>query len=136
VDELRRAGVAVLCLNRALGQSPEDDLLLQVQGLIAAYARAKRIERHRRGTRHAARAGVVHVLSGAPYGYRAVAKYAGGGPARYAGVPDEARGVRQVFAWVGRERQTIGAVWRRLTRAGAVTRPGKTVWDRSRVGGR
>ena len=35
VDACRRAGVAVVFLNRALGQSPEDDLLLQVQGMIA-----------------------------------------------------------------------------------------------------
>jgi len=62
VDEFRRAGVEVIFLNRALGQSPEDDLLLQVQGMIAEYERAKIIERHRRGKRHAARAGVVHVL--------------------------------------------------------------------------
>jgi len=68
VEELRRAGVAVIFLNRALGQSPADALLLQVQGMIAEYERAKIIERHRRGKRHAARAGVVHVLSGAPYG--------------------------------------------------------------------
>ena len=70
VDAFRRAGVEVIFLNRALGQSPEDDLLLQVQGMIAEYERAKIIERHRRGKRHAARSGVVHVLSGAPYGYR------------------------------------------------------------------
>jgi site-specific DNA recombinase len=77
----------------------------------------------------------VNVLSGAPYGYRYVAKYAGGGRARYEIVPDEARLVRQVFAWVGRDRQTIGEVCRRLTRAGEVTRTGKTVWDRSMVWG-
>ena len=135
VDEFRRAGVEVIFLNRALGQSPEDDLLLQVQGMIAEYERAKIIERHRRGKRHAAQAGVVNVLSGAPYGYRYVAKYAGGGRARYEIVPDEARLVRQVFAWVGRDRQTIGEVCRRLTRAGEVTRTGKTVWDRSMVWG-
>ena len=70
VDEFRRAGVEVIFLNRALGQSPEDDLLLPVQGMIAEYERAKIIERHRRGKRHAARAGVINVLSGAPYGYR------------------------------------------------------------------
>lgn len=74
VDEFRRAGVEVIFLNHALGQSPEDDLLLQVQGMIAEYERAKIVERHRRGKRHAARAGVVNVLSGAPYGYRSVAK--------------------------------------------------------------
>jgi site-specific DNA recombinase len=53
VDELRRAGVEVVFLNRALGQSLEDDLLLQVQGVIAEYEQAKIIERHRRGKRHA-----------------------------------------------------------------------------------
>jgi site-specific DNA recombinase len=135
VDEFRRAGVEVIFLNRALGQSPEDDLLLQVQGMIAEYERAKIIERHRRGKRHAAQAGVVNVLSGAPYGYLYVAKYAGGGQARYEIIPDEARLVRQVFDWVGRDRHTIGEVCRRLTRAGEVTRTGKTVWDRSMVWG-
>jgi site-specific DNA recombinase len=135
VDECRRAGVEVIFLNRAWGQRPEDDLLLQGQGMIAEYERATIIERHRRGKRHAARAGVVNVLSGAPYGYHYVAKYAGGGQARYEIVPDEARVVRQVCAWVGRDRQTMGEVWRRLTRAGEVTRTGKTVWDRSMVWG-
>jgi site-specific DNA recombinase len=135
VDEFRRAGVEVIFLNRALGQSPEDDLLLQVQGMIAEYERAKIIERHRRGKRHAARTGGVNVLSGAPYGYRYVTKYAGGGQARYDVVPDEARLVRQVFAWVGRDRLTIGEVCRRLTQAGEVTRTGKTAWDRSAVWG-
>src|SRR6266480_101186 len=135
VDEFRRAGVEVIFLNRALGQSPEDDLLLQVQGMIAEYERAKIIERHRRGKRHAARTGVVNVLSGAPYGYRYVAKYAGGGQARYEIVPDEARLVRQVFDWVGRDRLSIGEVCRRLTQAGEVTRTGKTAWDRSAVWG-
>ena len=135
VDEFRRAGVEVVFLNRALGQSPEDDLLLQVQGMIAEYERAKIIERHRRGKRHAARAGAVHVLSGAPYGYRYVSKYEGGGQARYDIIPAEARLVRQVFDWVGRDRLTIGEVCRRLTRAGEVTRTGKRVWDRSVVWG-
>src|SRR3979490_2788190 len=82
VDEFRRAGVEVIFLNRALGHSPEDALLLQVQGMIAEYERAKIIERHRRGKRHAARVGAVNVLSGAPYGDRYVAKYAGGGAPR------------------------------------------------------
>src|SRR5499433_143683 len=135
VEEFRRAGVEVIFLNRALGQSPEDDLLLQVQGMIAEYERAKIIERHRRGKRHAARTGAVNVLSGAPYGYRYVTKDEGGGQARYEIVPDEARVVRQVFAWVGGDRLTIGEVCRRLTQVGERTRTGKTVWDRSVVWG-
>jgi site-specific DNA recombinase len=135
VDELQRAGVEVIFLNRELGRSPEDDLLLQVQGMMAEYERAKIIERHRRGKLHAARAGIVNVLSGAPYGYRYIPKYEGHGQAHYDVVPDEARVVRQVFDWVGRERWTIGEVCRRLTRAGEVTRTGKTIWDRSMVWG-
>jgi len=135
VDEFRRAGVEVIFLNRALGQSPEDDLLLQVQGMIAEYERAKIIERHRRGKRHAARIGAVNVLSGAPYGYRYVTKYEGGGQARYEIIPDEARVVRQVFTWVSQDRLTIGEVCRRLTQAGELTRTGRTVWDRSVVWG-
>jgi site-specific DNA recombinase len=135
VDEFRRAGVEVIFLNRALGQSPEDDLLLQVQGMIAEYARAKIIERHRRGKRHAAHVGAVNVLSGAPYGYRYITKYEGGGEARYEILPEEACVVRQVFTWVGGDRLTIGEVCRRLTQAGERTRTGRTVWDRSVVWG-
>ena len=52
VDELQRAGIEIIFLNRELGRSPEDDLLLQVQGMMAEYERAKIIERHRRGKRH------------------------------------------------------------------------------------
>src|SRR5437870_3966852 len=135
VEEFRRAGVEVMFLNRALGQSPEDDLLLQMQGMIAEYERAKIIERHRRGKRHAARVGTVNVRSGAAYGYRYVTKYEGGGQARDAILPDEARVIRQVFDWVGHHRLTIGEVCRRLTQTGEVTRTGKTVWDRSVVWG-
>lgn len=103
--------------------------------MLAEYERAKSIERHRRGKRHAARVGAVHVRSGAPYGYRSVTKYEGGGQARYEVIPDEARIVRQVFTWVGHDRLTIGEVCRRLTQAGEVPRTGRRVWDRSVVWG-
>ena len=79
VEELQCAGVEVVFLNRRLGQSPEDDLLLQMQGMIAEYERAKILERSRRGKLHRARTGQVAVLSGAPYGYRYVSKRDGAG---------------------------------------------------------
>ena len=135
VDEFHRAGIEVIFLHRELGRSPEDDLLLQVQGMMAEYERAKIVERHRRGKLPAARAGLVNVLAGAPYGYRYIDKHTGGGQARYEVLPDEARVVRPVFDWVGRDRVTIGEVCRRLTRAGERTRTGRTVWERSVVGG-
>jgi site-specific DNA recombinase len=133
VEEWRRLGVEVICLNRDLGRSPEDDLLLQVQGMMAEYERAKIIERHRRGKLHAARVGSVNVLSGAPYGYRYVTKHDGGGHARYDLIPEEARVVRQIFEGLGRERLSIGEVCRRLMQAGERTRTGRLVWERSVV---
>ena len=131
LDEFQAAGVEVVFLNRALGQSPEDDLLLQVQGMVAEYERAKILERSRRGKRHGAQVGVVSVLSGAPYGYRYIRKEEGGGVARFEIVPEEARVVRQIFRWVGQERATIGEVVRRLNAQGTPTRMGKRAWDRT-----
>jgi DNA invertase Pin-like site-specific DNA recombinase len=135
VDEWQRAGVEVIFLNRALGQSPEDDLLLQVQGMVAEYERAKILERSRRGKRHAAQAGLPSVLSGAPYGYRYVSVAEGGGQARYEPIPEQARVVQQIFTWIGRERASIGAVCRRLQQAGEPSPKGKSYWDRTTVWG-
>jgi site-specific DNA recombinase len=135
VDELQRVGVEIIFLNRELGRSPEDDLLLQVQGMVAEYERAKILERSRRGKRHGAQTGAVSVLCGAPYGYRYVRRADGGGQARYEILLEEARVVRQVFDWVGRERLSIGEVRRRLDQAGERTRSGKTTWDRTTIWG-
>ena len=131
LDEFTRAGVPVVFLNRPLGESPEDDLLLQVQGMVAEYERAKALERSRRGKRHAAQAGAVSVLSGAPYGYHYRPKADRTDQAAYIVVPEEAAVVQQVFAWVGQEHLSIGEVARRLTASATPTRQGKPVWDRS-----
>jgi site-specific DNA recombinase len=133
VDEWQRAGLEIVFLNHALGESPEDELLLQVQGMIAEYERAKILERSRRGKRHKAQIGSVSVLSGAPYGYRYVPVGEGGGQARYEVCEEEAQVVRQIFSWVGRERLSIGEACRRLRAAGVPTRSGKTWWDRTSV---
>ncbi|WP_292413738.1 recombinase family protein [Mesorhizobium sp.] len=55
-------------LNRHISGTAEDDLLLQVQGVIAGYERAKILERSRRGRGHAARSGSLSPLRGAPFG--------------------------------------------------------------------
>ncbi|HEX4070389.1 MAG TPA: recombinase family protein [Planctomycetaceae bacterium] len=130
-EELTRCGVEVVFLCNPLGHGPEQNLLLQVQGMIAEYERAKIMERCRRGKQYAARHGSVNVLSGAPYGYRYIDKYEGGGAASYQVVADEARIVQKIFEWVGQERCSIGEVCRRLQRDGVTTRTGKAAWDRS-----
>jgi len=133
LDELTHQGVEVIFLNRPLGQTPEDQLLLQVQGVIAEYERAKFLERSRRGKRHAAQEGHVGILCHAPYGYRYVNKQEGGGEARFEIAFDEARIVQQVFAWVGEKRSTINEVCRRLHQASIHTQTGKEHWDHKTI---
>ena len=135
IDELRRAGVEIVFLNRPIGDTAEDDLLLQVQGVIAEYERAKILERSRRGRRHAARSGSVSALTGAPYGYRYVNRAEGGGMARFEVVEEEARIVRSIFAWVGFDRLSLREVCRRLRQMGCQTRGGSMHWYASTIRG-
>ena len=135
LEEFSSAGVAVHFLNHAVGTTPEEELLLQMQGMIAEYERAKIIERHRRGKLHRAKGGSVNVLSAAPYGYTYIRKQLDGEPAQYMINLQQAKTVRQVFRWIGVERLSIGEVCRRLSEAGIPTHTGKTHWDRSVIWG-
>ncbi|HYI85230.1 MAG TPA: recombinase family protein, partial [Acetobacteraceae bacterium] len=133
LEEFAGADARVVFLNRPIGDSPEDALLLQLQGMFAEYERAKMLERSRRGKRHRARAGAVSVLSRAPFGYRYVSREAGGGEARY-DIDDDAAGVvRQVFTWIGQERRTLAGVCRRLLEAGIPSPTGRAHWSRAMI---
>ena len=133
LDEWRRRGVEVVFLNRPLGQSPEDDLLLQVQGIVSEYERAKIMERSRRGKKHAAQSGSLNVMSGAPFGYRYVPVREGEGQARFEPVAEQSRVVQQIFSWIGRDRCSLAEVCRRLHKTGTPTATGKSVWSREAV---
>ena len=135
VDELRRCGVEIEFLNRGVGDSPEDSLLLQVQGMVAEYERAKILERSRRGKLHAARRGSVAVLGGAPYGYRYVSAGQGYEQACYEIVLEEAKVVRQIFEWAGNAGYSIATICKLLKRNEILTRTGKSWWDRTTVWG-
>src|ERR1700721_1232794 len=108
----------------SLGQSPEDDLLLQVQGIVSEYQRAKIMERSRRGKKHAAQSGSLNVMSGAPFGYRYVSVREGEGQARFEPVAEQARVVQQIFSWIGRDRCSLAEVCRRLHKASTPTATG------------
>lgn len=133
IDELERCGVEVVFLDRPRDSSPEGALFLQVQGIVAEYERAMILERSRRGRLHAARRGSLNVLTAAPYGYRYVDKHEGGGEAQYQVVLEQARVVRRIFEWVGRERRSLSEVAHLLTREGIPTARGLSRWDRSSV---
>jgi site-specific DNA recombinase len=133
-EELSRCGVAIVFLKAPTGGSPEDQLVVQFQGMIAEYERAQIAERSRRGKRHKAREGVVNVLGGAPYGYRYVKK-TDTSAAYYQVIESEAGVVRLVFQMYTKEHLNIRAIARSLNERGIPTRTGKTRWERSTVWG-
>src|SRR4051794_12922488 len=118
VEEFQRCGIEVVFLNHAIGEKPEEQLLLQVQGMIAEYERAKILERSRRGKTHAARNGSVSVFSKAPYGYRYVSKREGHGVARFEVIASEAETVAAIFGWYGKEDYSLSQICERLNREG------------------
>ena len=133
-EELLRCGVELVFLKSPAGTSPEDQLLVQFQGMIAEYERAQIAERSRRGKRHRAQQGLVNVLSGAPYGYRYVRK-SDHSAAYYEVIESEAQVVRMVFELYTQQGLSINAIARLLNERQIPTRTGTTRWERSTVWG-
>ncbi|MDP2312446.1 MAG: recombinase family protein, partial [Pseudomonadota bacterium] len=122
-EELGRHGATIVFVHGGEARSPEEAMLLQMQGVFAEYERAKIIERTRRGRLHRARAGQVSVLSSAPYGYQYVPR-TDGSPAEFRVVLHEARAVREAFRWLVEEQCSIREIARRLGELGATPRRG------------
>jgi len=135
VEEFARAGVRVEFIkNGPRGDSPEDQLLVQFQGMFAEYEKAQLMERYRRGKAYRAQAGSVNVLSGAPFGYRYIRKTPQAG-AGYEIIEHEAVLVAELFRRYADDGATIADLARWMAAAGAVTRTGKHRWDRSVIWG-
>jgi site-specific DNA recombinase len=132
IEELARHGVETRFLKAPQATTPEDQLLVQFQGMIAEYERAQILERSRRGKRHRARAGEISVLGGAPYGYRYIRKR-DDALASYAVIDVEASVVRQVYEHYTAAGWSIGAITRWLNDQGVPTRKRGTRWERSTV---
>src|SRR5271157_1541438 len=133
-EELSRCGVELVFLKAPSGATPEDQLLVQFQGMIAEYERAQIAERSRRGKRHRAHQGSINVLSGAPYGYRYVRK-TDTTAAYYEVLDAEAIVVRLIYEAYTRQGLSINAIAHRLNEEQVATRTGTTRWERSTVWG-
>jgi site-specific DNA recombinase len=132
LEEFGRAGTEVRFIKAPPSGTPEADLLVQVQGVIAEYEKAQIMERTRRGKLHRAKAGSVSVLSGAPFGYRYVRK-SPDAPARYEVVEHQARIVREVFRRYAEEGVSLRKLGKWLTQQSIPTAAGKMLWDHSTV---
>src|SRR6202047_2201429 len=132
IEELARAGVETVFIRAPRSSTPEDELLVQFQGMIAEYERAQILERSRRGKRHRARQGEVSVLSGAPLGYRFICK-TDHSAAAYAVLEAEARVVERIYEMYTVEGLSIGEITRRLNAEGIPTRKASARRERTTV---
>jgi len=133
LEELERFGVPVRFLDGpAPGDDPQAKLLVQVQGVIAEYERAKIAERYRRGKLHRARAGEVFFWK-VPYGFRRVPAEAGR-PARMEIFEPEAETVRAIFTSYVEDGVSIRQIAHNLHDRGIPSPTGKPVWGVSTIG--
>jgi site-specific DNA recombinase len=134
LEEFSRHGARVEFIRSVKGETPEEELLLQMQGMIAEYERSMIVERCRRGKRHKAKQGRVNVLCGAPYGYH-YHRVTEISDAFYEIKPQEAAIVRQIFVWYTEENYTIAEIVRKLNKKKVPTKKGQLHWERSTVWG-
>jgi site-specific DNA recombinase len=133
LEEFKRAGSEVLFLNHAFGQSPEEQMLLQIQGVFAEYERALIKERTRRGRLFAARQGRVNWGGNPPYGFRYMRK-TDTAPQQLLVCEEEAVVVQQMYRWLVEEELSSYAIQKRLTDRQIPTRGNNTQgWCQSSV---
>jgi site-specific DNA recombinase len=132
LDELSRLGVAVCFTDSPpIDSDPQARLLVQVQGVIAEYERAKFAERERRGKLYRARAGEV-LSRKVPYGYRRVPR-GPAGPAHLIVHEAEAAVVRRIFAdFTGGA--SVRGIAKALARDSVPSPEGRPAWPLATVG--
>jgi site-specific DNA recombinase len=133
LDELARFGVEVCFTDGPpLDDDPQARLLVQVQGVIAEYEKAKMAERQRRGKLFKVRAGEA-IFTKVPYGYRRVPR-SEAAPARYQIYEPEAAIVRRIFDDYVAGGHSIRQIAKRLYADGIPSPKGKDVWASSTLG--
>ena len=127
-DELARHGVQVRYLDAPpLNDDPAATLLVQVQGVIAEYERAKIAERNRRGRLFRARAGEI-VYRLVPYGYRRIPR-GPAGPSHLEVYEAEAVVVRRIFDDFVAGGYSMRRICRRLYEDGIPSPTGNATWS-------
>jgi site-specific DNA recombinase len=132
LDELRTAAVTVIFLDQpSLGDSPQAQLMLNIQGAFAEYERVLISERMRRGRLYHLRHGQA-VPYPAPYGYH-YQPTQGQQAARWLPAPAEAAVVEQTFVWYTQDSLSLGALAQRLNQR-HVLGPDGAAWHASTLG--
>jgi len=133
LEELQRSGVKLVVASAPeADRTIEDELLRQLEGLIAEYERALTVQRTCHGKLRRVHGGNHGVVSSAPYGYRYIrqTEFARG----YWEIDErEAKVVREIFLRYTQRGESIAEIVRWLSASDALTRTGKRIWDRSTV---
>jgi site-specific DNA recombinase len=132
LEELERFDVTVQFLEGpALGADPQSTLLVQMQGVIAEYERAKIAERYRRGKLYRARAGEICFWK-MSYGHRHASTEQGGWRIEIS--EPEAQVVRAIFRAYADERRSMRQIAHDLHDRGVPSPTGKPTWGVSTLG--
>jgi site-specific DNA recombinase len=126
MDEFKKRDIQVLFTSQQFDDSPEGNLMLQIQGAVAEFERAKILDRMRRGTKHAVKNGQV-IGSNPPYGYRFVRK-SENTPAHWEVDLQEAELVRLIFDQYTKKKMKGTKIAKYLMGEGILTRAGSTKW--------
>lgn len=132
LDEFQRWGVAVQFINQPdLEDTPQNRLLLGVQGLFSEYEREVIRDRLRRGRLHRIRQG-GRCFHPAPFGYRyiPVSEPNGG---RWEIASQEAAVVQQIFAWYTEEGWSLRKIATQLNDTGVPVRRKGGRWNAGRI---
>lgn len=132
LDEFSSYGTEVLFVKSPKAETPEQALLLQFQGMIAEYERAVITERSRRGKRFKAKAGVVNVLSAAPYGYSYIPKTEQAS-AYYEVKEEEALVVKEIFRFYTEDFLSMSVIVKKLNEQKILSQKKNSYWARSTV---
>jgi len=119
LEEFQRGDCEVIFIQRPIGETPDDNLLLQIQGVVAEYEHAKIQERTRRGKLYRMRQGEL-VSGQRVFGYNYI-KRKNEIPAHHEINETEAEVVRNIYHWYLYDGFSLRAIASRLTETSVAT---------------
>jgi site-specific DNA recombinase len=128
LEEFKRYGCQVDCLDQPMSQNPHDHLLLHIRGAVAEYARTLIADRMRRGRQMQLRAGLFLPWPHPLYGYR-VHPDRPRDPAGVAIEPTEGAIVQEVFRRYRQTHETLVGLSTYLLHLGITSPRGRRCWS-------
>jgi site-specific DNA recombinase len=124
LEEIIDKEIKFVTLHDVNAETPEERVLQAMQGVFHEYERVKIVERMRRGKLFKARNGVM-INGNSLYGWNYIKK-SDTVPAHYEINEEQARVVRLIFEWVGKEGTSLRQVIKRLYDIGIQPRKSKS----------